>query len=68
MSDIEPCPVCGSVPDVEPCEPWPKDAGPQAWYVGCYRQQPVEHFRGVNGDDRADALKNWSKLVSEAAE
>jgi len=60
-----PCPYCGRQPDVDKCEPWPKDAGPQPWYAHCYVSGSREHFIGVNGDTRADALKNWEIEVRD---
>lgn len=59
-----PCPYCGRQPHIERCEPWPKEAGPQPWYAGCYSGGEREHFIGTNGDTRADALKNWEQEVN----
>lgn len=57
--DQTPCPHCGQRPQVERCEPWPWEQGPAPWYVGCYRGGRDEHFFGVNGDTKADALRLW---------
>lgn len=56
-----PCPHCGRQPEVERCEPWPRDLGPAPWYVGCYQSGDAEHFVGVNGDDKRDALAQWER-------
>ena len=48
------CPICSSAPYVEEC--WHK--GP--WAVGCYKMLPFEHFVGVNGDSRLDAIREWN--------
>lgn len=37
------------------------------WYAGCYRMTPEEHFVGVNGDSRADAIREWNAEVSKIA-
>lgn len=62
MDDPKPCPVCGRKPQVEKCEPW---GGPGAapWYVGCYDPGIKEHFRGVNGDNKLDAIKRWNQEI-----
>lgn len=62
-----PCPYCGRQPDIEPCEPWPRSAGPQPWYAGCYQAGEREHFVGCNGDSKADAIKNWEREVAKYA-
>lgn len=54
------CPVCGSLPYVEQCEPWPRGQGPAPWAAGCYSMRPIEHFVGVNGDNQLDAIKLWN--------
>ena len=61
-----PCPVCGRKPDVDRCGPWPKDSGPAPWYVGCYDPGIDEHFRGVNGDTKSDAINQWNELTAKA--
>lgn len=60
LGGTEKCPVCGSDPYVTQVEPWPRGHGPAPWAAGCYRTIPVEHFVGVNGDDRADAIHLWN--------
>lgn len=55
------CPRCGSQPEVDRCEPWPRSLGPAPWYVGCYRSGSNEHFVGVNGDTQADAIAEWDR-------
>ncbi len=61
---MSPCPYCKREPNVERCEPWRSDAGPNSWFVGCYQSGALEHFIGVNGDNRADALRNWERKVA----
>lgn len=56
-----PCPKCGADPSVEECAPWPKEYGRAPWYVGCYRGGSNEHFVGVNGDTRREAIENWNR-------
>lgn len=51
---VSACPVCGREPYVEEC--WHN--GP--WAVGCYNINPTEHFVGVNGDNRSDAIRAWN--------
>lgn len=65
IEDTKPCPVCGRQPTIEVCAPWPKDMGPPPWYVGCYDPGRNEHFRGVNGDTRADAVKQWNAIETQ---
>lgn len=67
IEDPKPCPVCGRKPEVDMCAPWPKDMGSAPWYVGCYDPGHKEHFRGVNGSTKADAIKQWNELPAEAA-
>lgn len=62
---MSPCPYCNRQPQVEKCEPWPRDAGPQPWYVGCYQGGDREHFIGSNGDTREDAISNWEREVRD---
>jgi hypothetical protein len=62
---LDPCPVCGGEPHVDQVEPWPANMGPAPWSVGCYRLIPTEHFVGVNGDNRLDAIRNWSAEVEK---
>lgn len=57
--EASPCPRCGAKPDIEKCWPWPHGCGPAPWYVGCYSGGNDEHFVGVNGDTRKEALANW---------
>lgn len=59
------CPVCGRAPYVEECEPWPTDHGRAPWAVGCYHTLPIEHFVGVNGDTKAEALSAWAAEVAK---
>lgn len=61
------CPVCGSQPYVERCEPWPQGHGPAPWAAGCYSQRPFEHLVGVNGDNQLDAIKLWNSEVEKIA-
>lgn len=63
---LKPCPICGRDPVIERCEPWPKEAGPQPWHVGCYRNGVFEHYIGVNGDSRDDAIAEWDREVSRS--
>ncbi|WP_398473603.1 hypothetical protein [Tardiphaga sp.] len=60
---IKDCPVCGRQPDIDKCGPWPKGLGPAPWYAGCYRGGKDEHFVGVNGDNRSDAVRAWNAEV-----
>ena len=62
---LPPCPVCGHDPLVEQCEPWDKSLGPPPWYVGCYAGGSDEHFVGVNGDTKAEALRLWREEVAK---
>lgn len=57
--ECKPCPVCGSAPYIEECEPR------GAWAVGCYKMVPREHFVGVNGDNQLDAIRNWNIEVGK---
>lgn len=54
----KPCPICGRQPDVDACG---GHNGP--WYANCYLGGNNEHFIGVNGDDRADTIREWNKAV-----
>lgn len=65
---LPPCPVCGSAPEVERVEPWPRSLGPAPWYVGCYRGGKSEHFIGVNGDTKAEAMGEWWREVERMRE
>jgi len=62
---MSPCPYCGSAPTVERCDPWEERYGKAPWYVGCYRDGDREHFIGVNGETKDDALKNWERAVAD---
>ena len=62
---LPPCPVCGGDPMVEQCEPWPRECGPAPWYVGCYKGGGDEHFVGVNGDTRDEAMRLWRIEVAD---
>ena len=55
----KPCPVCNRQPDVDLCDPWKKQWGPQPWYAGCYSNNPKEHYIGGNGDTRKEAIAVW---------
>lgn len=59
------CPVCGGSPYVEECGPWNRKNGPAPWAIGCYSIYPIEHFVGMNGIDRADAIRRWNSEVSK---
>ena len=61
---LKPCPYCGRDPVIETCGPWPKDAGPAPWHVGCYAGGNDEHYIGANGDTRADAIAAWDREVA----
>lgn len=63
MRKPSPCPYCGDQPDIGRCEPWPKDAGPQPWYVSCYKSGEHEHHVGENGYTREEAIENWELEV-----
>ena len=52
---VDPCPVCSGQPDVEECS-----IPGTGWAVGCYKMIPFEHFVGVNGDSRLDAVRAWN--------
>jgi len=54
------CPICGQLPFIGRCEPWPRNEGPAPWAVGCYSNFPKEHFVGVNGDNQLDAIQLWN--------
>ncbi len=43
-----------------------EECGPAPWYVGCYKGGGDEHFVGVNGDTKAEALRLWREEVAEA--
>ena len=60
-----PCPHCGRQPKIETCEPWPRNAGSVPWYVGCYFSGTPEHFIGVNGDTKAEALEEWERETAK---
>lgn len=62
---LTPCPYCGRQPTIDICEPWPKSDGPQPWYVGCYRGGAREHFIGINGDTKEDAIAAWEREVAK---
>lgn len=64
---MTPCPYCKRQPTVDRCEPWPAEHGPAPWYAGCYQPGEREHCVAVNGDDKADAIKQWEKTVAEMA-
>lgn len=66
VHDLPPCPVCGQMPEVERCGPWPKSLGPAPWYIGCYRLTPREHFIGDNADTLDDANRVWRDAVIKA--
>ena len=61
--DLPTCPVCGRMPEIERCEPWPKKFGSAPWYVGCYRQTPREHFIGGNADTLDGVNLVWRDAV-----
>lgn len=61
------CPYCNRLPQVEKCEPWSKEDGPQPWYAGCYSTAPREHFVGGNGTSALDAVKTWEREVAKHA-
>lgn len=63
---ISKCPVCSSDPYVEQVESWPGRLGAAPWAVGCYKMIPTEHFVGVNGDTKEQALSNWEYEVKKA--
>lgn len=60
IEESTPCHVCGSRPDIGQVAPWPSGHGPAPWYVVCYRAGEKEHCVGVNGDNRADAVRQWN--------
>lgn len=62
---MSPCPYCNSPPDVGPCTGWPRNMGKPPWHVGCYRSGDREHYIGVNGDTKAEALENWEREVRD---
>lgn len=58
---IEPCPHCGRQPDIDECGPPPAGwRGKLGWYAGCYQPGNDEHFVGVNGDTRVEAVRLWN--------
>ena len=61
--DLPPCPVCGRIPEIERCTPWPGGLGRAPWYIGCYRQTPREHFIGGNGDTLDEVDRVWRDEV-----
>lgn len=54
------CPVCGRRPIIDRCEPWPSEYGPAPYYAGCYGQEPIEHFVGVNADSVREVMEAWN--------
>lgn len=63
----KPCPICGSEPHIDRCEPWPRDAGPVAWHAVCYRITPTEHCVGVNAETEAEVIRDWNAEVDKIA-
>jgi hypothetical protein len=63
-SVLKPCPHCGADPAIEACEPWQRTWGPRPWHVGCYKGGEHEHYIGVNGDTRSEAIAKWDRKVA----
>lgn len=61
LEGIEPCPICGSKPDIDEC-----DIPGTGWYANCYKAgytPQEEHFIGVNASCRAEAIALWNAHV-----
>jgi len=63
VEDVMPCPTCGRRPEIGQVAPWPAKLGLPPWYIGCYSNEPVEHFVGCNGDTHGEAVREWNRIA-----
>lgn len=66
LPELQPCPHCGSRPEIDRCAPWPPGLGPAPFYIGCYRSGDDEHFIGVNANTQRQAMLDWNDEVQRA--
>lgn len=64
---MTPCPYCGRLPEVDLCEPWPRNHGPAPWYAACYKAGEREHCVAVGGDTKAGAIAQWETTAAALA-